>query len=204
MFSLISFVRFAVGVPLSFFISNTYSPVIYNQYVKEFAIEKITSQIDSSANIDAFVETFRKTLDEFPFGLGNMADFSFLDNASSSSLANGVVDNILEPIALILIEIVLFVLTLWAFYVITWIIIKIIRSLTYGKKFPFRKTNKFLGAVFGVLKAVIAVFAFAAIFDFVKDITVGADGEFIAKLVSQINSSVILEFVNKFNPILTI
>ncbi len=204
MSSLVSFVRFAVGVPLSFFVSNTYSTVIYNEYVKNLAVEKITSQIDNSANIDAFVETFRKTIDEFPLDLGNMADFSFLDNASSASLANGVVDNILEPIVLILIEIVLFVLTLWIFYVITWIIIKIIRGLTYGKNVPFRKTNKFLGAVFGVLKAVIAVFAFAAIFDFIKDITTGADGEFLANLVSQINSSAILEFVNKFNPILII
>ncbi len=41
------------------------------------------------------------------------------------------------------------------------------------------------------------------VFDFVKGIGAGADNEFVVKLISQLNSSAILEFVNKFNPILT-
>lgn len=203
MLSLISFVRFLIGVPLSFAVSNNYAGVIYDNYIKNYAIEKIGNQIEKTADIDTFVNTFKETINDFPFGLANSADFSFLENASSTSLANGIVNNILEPVAIAIIKMVLFVLTLWIFYVITWIIIKVVRVLLSGKNVPLRKTNKFLGAVFGVLKAVVAVFALAAVLDFVKEIGAGADDAFVVKLISQLNSSAILEFVNKFNPILT-
>lgn len=203
MISLISFVRFLIGVPLSFAVSNNYASVIYDDYIKTTAIEKISSQIEKTADIDTFVGAFKEAVNEIPFGLADSTDFSFLENATSTSLANGIVNNILEPLAIATIKIALFVLTLWAFYVITWIIIKIFRLIFSGRNLPFRKTNKFLGAVFGVLKSVVAVFALAAILDFVREIGSGAEGEHIVKLISQLNSSVILEFVNKFNPILT-
>lgn len=202
-FSLISFVRFIIGVPLSFAVSNNYAGVVYDNYVKNYVVEKVGNQIEKVADLDMFVSKFKETINELPFGIANSADFSFLDSSSSTTLANGIVDNILEPVAVALVKVLLFVLTLWIFYVITWIIIKVIQMICSGKNVFLRKTNKFLGAVFGVLKALVAVFALAAILDFAKQLGTGSENEFVIKLISQLNSSAILEFVNKFNPILT-
>ncbi len=204
MLSLISFVRFLIGVPLSFVVSNNYAPVVYDNYIKNFVVEKIGYQIEKTADIDAFVSKFKETINELPFGISSSADFSFLESSSSTTLANGIVNNILEPLVIALVKIVLFILTLWIFYVITWIIIKVFQMIFSNKNVFLRKTNKFLGAVFGLLKAVVAVFAIAAIFDFVKQIGTGADNEFVTAFINQLNSSAILGFVNKFNPILII
>lgn len=199
--SLISFVRFAVVMPISFYVSDKYCLPIYTNYVKDTAFQKITEGIQNSADIDVYVSSIKDSVSDLPFNLGEIVDLSFLDSASTSSFANGILNNIVEPIAIIIIKFLLFVLTLVAFYVITWIIVKAIDGIIKSKRFPFRKADKFLGAVLGVAKAIIAVIAISAIFAFIVEINAGnTESQFI----SQLNSSLILEFVNKYNPILSI
>lgn len=199
--SLISFVRFAVVMPISFYVSDKYCLPIYTNYVKDTAFQKITEGIQNSADIDVYVSSIKDSVSDLPFNLGEIVDLSFLDSASTSSFANCILNNIVEPIAIIIIKFLLFVLTLVAFYVITWIIVKAIDGIIKSKRFPFKKADKFLGAVLGVAKAIMAVIAISAIFAFILEINAGnTESQFI----SQLNSSLILEFVNKYNPILSI
>ena len=73
----------------------------------------------------------------------------------------------------------------------------VIKKLSNSSNAPFRKTNKFLGAVFGMLKALILVFAIAKIGSFFTENLKSVDNEFLHQLAS----SGIIEFVNNFNPI---
>ena len=93
---------------------------------------------------------------------------------------------------------VLFILTLLAFSLLAWLIPKLIKRLDKIKNIPFKKTNKFLGAVFGVIKSVLVIAVLCAVLVFVKDyIFASSQNEF----VNQVNSSAIVEFVNKINPL---
>lgn len=199
--SLLSFARFLVGVPLSFYISDKYYSVVYNNYVKDYALGKITSGIEGSVNVDEYVLSIKDSVSNLPFNLGEAVDLSFLNNTSSSSLASSLLDNVVQPIAIIIIKFLLFALTLILFYVITLIIANAIKGILKAVKLPFEKADRFLGAVLGTAKAVVAVLVFGAVFAFILEIGIAdANGQF----VSQLNSSAVLEFVNKYNPILSI
>ena len=85
-----------------------------------------------------------------------------------------------------------------AFSLLAWIITRLIKGLEKIKNIPFKKTNKLLGAVFGAVKAVLVLAVLCAVLVFVKDyIFASSQNEF----VNQVDSSTIVEFVNKINPL---
>ena len=90
--------------------------------------------------------------------------------------------------------------TLAVFFIVTAIILYIVKKLSNSSRAPFRKTNKFLGAVFGVLKALIILFAFARIGAFITENVNAGDNAFLQQLAS----STLIELLNKFNPIMII
>lgn len=196
--SLLSLVRCAVGLPVAFFTADKYNMLIYNEFVRDAAVRKIEQGLQSSADIDGFVSSVRQAVDELPFGLDGIVDLSFLGNASTENITQSIVNNIVEPVALVIIKIIIFVLTVIVFYAITYIIAKLFKKLDKIKNMPFKKTNKFLGAVFGAVKAVAVTAILCALLVFVKDyVFASSQNEF----VSQVNSSAIVEFVNKINPL---
>lgn len=71
----------------------------------------------------------REAVEEIPFGLSGAVDLSFLDGISNESAANAVLQNIVEPVALVIIKIALFVITLVIFNLLVMIITKIINSI---------------------------------------------------------------------------
>lgn len=199
--SLISFARFLIGAPLAIFISEKYCFPIYDRLVKNVALEKITEKIQSSADTEAIISGAKQSVSELPFNLGQIVDLSFLDKASPDSLANEILQNIVQPIAVLIIKFALFLLTLVVFYVITLIIINLIKGFLSAIKLPYKKADKFLGAVLGLAKAAMVVAVFAAVLAFIAEIGLGEAG---SEFIKQINSSSVLEFVNKYNPILSI
>ena len=57
--SVISFAKYALGLPLSFFIADKYSAQIYNSLFRETALNKVTSALEQSANIDSVVSSVK-------------------------------------------------------------------------------------------------------------------------------------------------
>lgn len=196
--SLVSLVRYAVGMPVAFFVADRYNMIIYSRFVRDEAVSRVSQALQSSADIDGFAASVRETVDSLPFGMSGIVDLSFLDNVSSANITESVASNIVEPVACVIIKIVLFILTLLAFSLLAWLISKLIKRLDKIKNIPFKKTNKFLGAVFGVIKSVLVIAVLCAVLVFVKDyIFASSQNEF----VNQVNSSAIVEFVNKINPL---
>lgn len=197
--SLLSLVRIAVGVPVSFLIADRFSNTVYTNYFRETISADILKGMESSG-ADTYLQSFRDTINNMPDVLKGSVDLSLLDNASASSAANSLMTNIVDPIAEMITKAALFVATLVAFFVITAIILYLVKKLSNSSRAPFRKTNKFLGAVFGVIKALILVFAIARIGAFLTENISAGDNSFL----HQVASSAIIEFVNKFNPLMFI
>ncbi len=194
--SLLSLVRFAVGIPISFIVADKFSSVVYTDYFKETIRAEVLKGIENSG-LDTYVSSVKDTVHSLPDVLKGSVDLSFLDTASAASAADGIMSNIVDPVGNMIIKVALFVVTLAVFYILTGILLFVIKKLSNSSNAPFRKTNKFLGAVFGMLKALILVFAIAKIGSFFTENLKSVDNEFLHQLAS----SGIIEFVNNFNPI---
>lgn len=196
--SLISFAKLIVSFPLAFYVADTYSGTFYDKYVSAAALEKISQGLADSADIDSFVSSVRQAVGEIPFGLSGTVDLSFLDGINNQTAASAVLQNIVEPVALVIIKIALFVLTLVIFNILVLIVSKIIKSIMNKKHAPLKRTNKYLGAAFGALKGVALLAVLSAVFSFLSDFVFTTSADF----VSQVDSSAVMEFINKINPLM--
>lgn len=194
--SLLSLVRFAVGIPVSFIVADKFSNVVYTNYFRDTINSDVLKGIENSG-LDTYVASVKDTVNALPDVLKGSVDLSFLDSASAASAAEGVMRNIVDPVVDMIIKVALFVATLVVFYIVTGILLFVIKKLSNSNNAPFRKTNKFLGAVFGLVKALIFVFAIAKIGAFFTENLKTVDNSFL----QEVASSGIIEFVNKFNPI---
>ena len=192
--SLLSLVRFAVGIPVSFFIADKYSLALYNSHFRENISSRIFADIESTG-ISEYIASVKTGVPEF---ISGTVDLSFLDNANTAAVADGVMKNIVDPVAETITKVALFVVSIVVFYLITGIILHIVKKMSNSSKAPFKNTNKFLGAVLGLLKALVIVFAVATVGGFITDSFSSGDNIFL----KQLESSAVIEFVNKFNPIL--
>lgn len=195
--SMLSFIRFAVSVPVSLFVANNYSNDIYNALFYEAILKRVIVEIDNTG-IENAVAAVKDSFDNLPFGLSSTVDSSFLDylGGGKEELALEVMRNIINPAAITMCKIIIFILTIIIFYAITWLIIKYFKNKNKDKDAPFHNTNKFLGAVFGLVKAVVFVFAFSAIFYFIAGISEKN------AFVNEIETSSVYNFI-KYNPIIT-
>ena len=196
--SLLSFARYLIGFPLAFFVANTYSNDVYNLFVKDAAEKTVSENLSSTVDIDALVSSVQEAVENIPFGLSGIVDLSFLNSLSQSNASVAIVDNVVEPIALAVVKIVLFVLTIAVFCVITWLVAKLIKKLEKIKHMPLKITNRILGAVFGLFKAVILTAALCAVLVFVGDTFFSSSQN---EFLNQVNSSKIIEIVNEYSPL---
>lgn len=194
--SLLSLVRFAVGIPISFIVAEKFSGAVYANYFKDTISAEVLKGIESSG-LDTYVASVRDTVNSLPDVMKGSVDLSFLDAANAASAAEGIMKNIVDPVADMIIKVLLFVITLAVFYIVTGILLYAVKKLSNSNNAPFRKTNKFLGAALGLAKALIFVFAIAKIGTFFTENLKSVDNSFLQQLAS----SGIIEFVNKFNPI---
>ena len=197
--SLLSLARIAVGIPVSFLVADKCSNMVYTNYFRETNSQNVLTGIEKSG-ADTYIQTFKNTINGIPDVFKGTVDFSLLDNASAASTAESIMSNIVDPIAAMITKVIVFIVTLAVFYIVTAILLFVVKKITNSSHAPFRKTNKFLGALLGVVKALILVFAVARIGAFFTENIAAGDNAFLQQLAS----SRIIEFANKFNPILFI
>ncbi len=195
--SLLSSLRFVISVPLSLFIANNYSADIYNAFLYEPVHNRVITEIDKTG-IESAVASVRDSFNSLPFALSEKVDSSFLDylNGGTEELALEIMKNIINPAAITICKIVIFLLTIVVFYAITWLIIKYFKKKNDDKDAPLHKTNRFFGAVFGLIKAGVFVLTFTAIFYFITGISEKN------AFVNEIETSTLYNAL-KYNPIIT-
>ena len=189
--SLLSALRFIIAVPLSLFVGNNYNVII--RYILEYVSKKLNDSIE----ITKFTENVKSFTNTFSFFVKDNSTVKSLSNINSNEAAVYITDNILCPIVQEIIKILLILLTFVLFYVITNIILSFAKKIRKEKELPFHKTNSFFGGVFGLVKSGAYLIVISAVCEFVLDIMTTQN-----QFVTQLRSSVIIEYINKFNPLL--
>ncbi|MCD7797565.1 MAG: CvpA family protein [Clostridiales bacterium] len=195
--SLIGMLRATFGIPLSFYIGETYSSVVYNNYVRQSILESVEEKLNESGAFENISNAVSQLTDTFPFLFSEESSIASLGNLKSENIAVYIADELIAPTALEIVKIILLLLFLLLFYLITGIIIRMIKKLRQRRQLPLHRTNSFLGGVFALLKCVVIVFAFAAIAD-----TVLSFGYENNTFISQLKTSKIIELINDFNPLI--
>lgn len=194
--SLLTLVRTAVSFPASFIISSFYGDDIYNTLFYESLYNSVTAKIDETG-LENSVNAVSDFIDGLPSYISNLISPYYLDVLSNNKtdFADQIMKGVINPIGITIVKVVLFILTLIILYIIFGLIIKIIKDKSDDKDAPFHKTNKFLGAVFGLVKAVIIVFSVSAILYFFAGISEKN------AFVNEIETSLLYNFIVKYNPI---
>ena len=183
--SLLSALRFIIAVPLSLFVGNRY------------ILEYVSKKLNDSIEITKFTESVKSFANTFSFFVKDNSTVKSLSNINSNEAAVYITDNILCPIVQEIIKILLILLTFVLFYVITNIILSFAKKIRKEKELPFHKTNSFFGGVFGLVKSGAYLIVISAVCEFVLDIMTTQN-----QFVTQLRSSVIIEYINKFNPLI--
>lgn len=195
--SVVSLVRFLVGIPLCYAGAKNFAEPVYNAVAKNAIASSVSESVQNSG-LDSVIKTVKEGVAALPESLRGIVDTSFLNSAGSETAANQIMENIVDPIALVVCKIILFVLFIIVFFILTGIIISIIKSA--DKKIePLKKADRSLGAVLGALKAIVILFAVSAAAGFITKNFAGSGG-----FVNELSSSIVIGFLNKFNPLFLI
>ena len=188
--SLLSALRFIVSIPLSFFVGNNYNEIIYKNYIRQYVLKYVDDKLSQSNEINDFVQNLKSITSTFSFLFKDKSLIKSINLVNTNTASVYITDNILCPIVQEIIKILLILLTFILFYVITGIILSLAKKIREKKKLPLHKTNSFFGGVFGLVKS-------GAISKFILDIITVQNN-----FVTQLKGSVIIDFINKFNPLI--
>lgn len=191
--SLMGIIKYVVGVPLGYFVAQNYYKIVYKNYVYDRLLQKVNEKINGAQNLDTFVSSLKTELAKLPPSIAKGIDLSTLSGAKKATVAKFVMDNMVEPVAYIVIEIALFILTFIVFALICSIICAIVKSKKDKESFVC-KTNSVLGGLFGFAKSILFVLLFAAIVNYLNE---NADISSKNEVMRQINNSALLEYINQ-------
>ncbi len=190
--SIVGIMRFVFAVPLSFFVSDNFSQGVYDGFVRSYAVERVGERISSFGSIDEYTNKLSESSSIVSAfikqGLGSLS----LESLTNEKAAAMIVDNLLESALITVIKVCLFVLTMLAFYLITSLIILIIRHFSKKDKTPLKTANRFFGAVFGAVKALMLAVAFSLVAKALLSV------DFLSgyKIVKVLDNSLIIDYIN--------
>lgn len=201
--TIVNLIRTAVGFFLCFYFSANLTEPIYNNYVRDKALASVNKEIVTSSNVDEIISNINEVTSSFPKFLTDYFDFSSI-SLSGENIAQTILDDFLEPILLTAIKIAVFIVIFLLFFITTGVIIYLIRKSLQkkedkrGKKSVLKKSDQLFGCVFGMLKAVVVIFAVTSIIMFALnfDESIVADNGFL----TEAKNSSILHFIDSINP----
>lgn len=195
--SLLSALRFIVSIPLSFFVGNNYNEITYKNYIRQYVLKYVDDKLSQSNEINDFLQNLKSITSTFSFLFKDKSLIKSINLVNTNTASVYITDNILCPIVQEIIKILLILLTFILFYVITGIILSLAKKIREKKKLPLHKTNSFFGGVFGLVKSGAYVLVLSSISKFILDIITVQNN-----FVTQLKGSVIIDFINKFNPLI--
>lgn len=197
--SLLSMLKFVIGVPLSYFVSSLCYRQIYDEFVKARAYESVYNELSNNGSADDLLVSVQNFVNELPEFFSGEFDLSALNGLSVEQISRQLVDSVLEPIFLTVIKVAVFLLVLIVFGIIISVLISVFSTLQKKKNMPLKHTNSLLGALFGFVKAGIFVFTVSTVVGYICAV-VPLD----SSVAQYFNNSFILEFINSSNPFLTL
>lgn len=191
--SLLSMLRFIIGIPLAFFVSNMYYKQFYDSFLKEFAYSIVSKRLTQSNSLESIISDIEELTQSLPEIFSSQINLTSV--MSIEDISRKITDTVVEPITLVVLKIVIFTVVFIAFYAVTGILISMLAKLQAKKHMPLKHTNALLGGIFGLVKAGAFIFAVASVFRCIIAV-IPADSGF----VNAVNSSLAIEFVGSNNP----
>lgn len=197
--TVVNLLRYSLGLFLCFYLSSNLTPILYDSVIKDRVLLSINNKIDA-VGIEQFTANITDSLQDLPDFITSSLDLSVL-TTSSENIANILLINLLEPLILSVLKIGLYILVFILFFVSTGLIIHLFdksskrRDRKRGHMTKLKKSDKIVGAVIGAFNSLVLVLALESILRFFSDI--GFANEF---LITQFDSSVIVELLNNINP----
>ena len=189
---------------LCMFVANGYYEMFYNSFVKERIVNKLSTQVVTSANIDEILANLNTTVNSLPSFVKKGIDISSLSFSSGDDIASIIAENVFQPIALIIVKALLFVLTFVVFFGLTGLIIHAIRKHNNKKRSESRhKSNlktidRIFGGLFGFVKGALIVFIFVSAVGAISQIDSFRDNAFVSTALNSSLYNYLLD-VNPFN-----
>lgn len=202
--TLVNLIRYSVGLFLCMFVANGYYEMFYNSFVKERIVNKLSTQVVTSANIDEILANLNTTVNSLPSFVKKGIDISSLSFSSGDDIASIIAENVFQPIALIIVKVLLFVLTFVVFFGLTGLIIHVIRKHNNKKRNESRhKSNlktidRIFGGLFGFVKGALIVFIFVSAVGAISQIDSFRDNAFVSTALNSSLYNYLLD-VNPFN-----
>ena len=202
--TLVNLIRYSVGLFLCMFVANGYYETFYNSFVKERIVNKISAQVVTSANIDEILANLNITVNSLPSFVKKGIDISSLSFSSGDDIASIIAENVFQPIALIIVKALLFVLTFVVFFGLTGLIIHVIRKHNNKKRSESRHKSKLktidriFGGLFGFVKGALIVFIFVSAVGAISQIDSFRDNAFVSTALNSSLYNYLLD-VNPFN-----
>ena len=131
---LIGTAKYAVGVPVSLFVSHQYYQAVYDKLVEPKALAKVQEKIAGASGVDTFMAALQEKMQALPQALQGDFDFAALKKGSAKTV-----------------KIALFLLSFIIIALICWLLSAMLRK-KQGKKTVFTRTNSLLGGAFGLVK----------------------------------------------------
>ena len=148
---LIGTAKYAVGVPVSLFVSHQYYQAVYDKLVEPKALAKVQEKIAGASGVDTFMAALQEKMKALPQALQGDFDFAALEKGSAKTAADFVMQQLVEPTACLLVKIALFLLSFIIIALICWLLSAMLRK-KQGKKTVLTRTNSLLGGAFGLVK----------------------------------------------------
>lgn len=202
--TLVNLIRYSVGLFLCMFVANGYYEMFYNSFVKERIVNKLSTQVVTSANIDEILANLNTTVNSLPSFVKKGIDISSLSFSSGDDIASIIAENVFQPIALIIVKALLFVLTFVVFFGLTGLIIHVIRKHNNKKrsesrhKIKLKTIDRIFGGLFGFVKGALIVFIFVSAVGAISQIDSFRDNAFVSTALNSSLYNYLLD-VNPFN-----
>lgn len=195
--SIFGIIKYAVGVPVSLYVSEHYYKSVYQAFVYDKALEKVNERIDGALNLDTFVSSVENSLDKIPEFFRQGIDISALQNAADSkAVAEMIMQDFVQPVAYVIIKFVLFIIT----FIIIALICSLISATLKAKKDKhtvLTKANSAFGGVLGFIKCLLLISMISAAWQYISvNQMLLPDNKFVQGM----NSSTIIDFVGSILP----
>lgn len=196
--TLVNFLRYVFGFSFCIYASDRFTQPIYDNFAKERIVDSLSKKVVTSTNIDEISTNLKNFIESMPAFLKSGIDMSTISFKSGDDIAVAISDNIFQPVALVVIKAVVFIITFILFFGITGAIIAAIRHHRgkNNKKSVLKKTDRILGSVLGLAKGVIVTFVLVFVISFVSDIEALNNSSFINEALN----SGIYNFIIDINP----
>ena len=138
-------------LPVSLFVSHQYYQAVYDNLVEPKTLAKVQEKIAGASGVDTFMAALQEKMQALPQALQGDFDFAALKKGSAKTAADFVMQQLVEPVACLLVKIALFLLSFIIIALICWLLSAMLRK-KQGKKTIFTQTNSLLGGAFGLVK----------------------------------------------------